>query len=86
MATTPLVREADAFLDITADTCPMTFVRVKLRLESMASGQTLRIRLSGGEPLMNVPRTLRDQGFKVSDPWNEDGLFGLLVEKTSDPG
>lgn len=82
----PSDQEADAFLDITADTCPMTFVRVKLRLETMASGQTLRVRLSGGEPLMNVPRTLRDQGFKVSEPWNEQGVFGLLVEKTSDSG
>ncbi|MGZ8995818.1 MAG: sulfurtransferase TusA family protein, partial [Rhodospirillales bacterium] len=35
----------DFFIDITADVCPMTFVRTKLLIERMASGQTAEIRL-----------------------------------------
>ncbi|MBF0271244.1 MAG: sulfurtransferase TusA family protein [Magnetococcales bacterium] len=76
-------------IDISADHCPMTFVRVKLRLETLQPGQPLRVRLSGGEPLVNVPRTLREQGHRVSEPWEEEGhagLFGLMVHKNDQNG
>ena len=57
--------QADYELDITAEVCPMTFVRTKLLLERMAPGQTANIRLRGGEPLDNVPRAVRDHGHEV---------------------
>ncbi|MBF0428829.1 MAG: sulfurtransferase TusA family protein [Magnetococcales bacterium] len=71
----------DDHIDITHESCPMTFVLVKLKLESMAPGQRLRIRLNGGEPLANLPRTLQDEGCLVSAPWEEAGAFGILVTK-----
>ncbi|BCX19458.1 MAG: hypothetical protein KatS3mg117_3140 [Geminicoccaceae bacterium] len=43
----------------------MTFVRTKLRLERMAEGEILRIRLRNGEPLENVPRALVDHGHEI---------------------
>lgn len=52
-------------LDITGEVCPMTFVRTKLRLERMAEGEILRIRLRDGEPLENVPRALVDHGHEI---------------------
>lgn len=52
-------------LDITAETCPMTFVRVKLAVERMAAGETLEVRLKGAEPLRNVPRSLAEHGHTV---------------------
>ena len=52
-------------LDITAETCPMTFVRVKLAIERMAAGETLEVRLKGAEPLRNVPRSLAEHGHTV---------------------
>ncbi|MCS6877351.1 MAG: sulfurtransferase TusA family protein [Geminicoccaceae bacterium] len=52
-------------LDITAEVCPMTFVRTKLRLERMNEGEILRIRLRDGEPLVNVPRALADHGHEI---------------------
>jgi tRNA 2-thiouridine synthesizing protein A len=55
----------DATLDITAETCPMTFVRVRLALDRMAPGQVLLVRLKGAEPLRNVPRTATEQGHAV---------------------
>jgi tRNA 2-thiouridine synthesizing protein A len=57
--------KVDFFIDITADVCPITFVRTKLLLERMASGQTAEIRLCGAEPLANVPRALARQGHVV---------------------
>ena len=71
-------------LDISADGCPLTFVKTKLLLEKMAIGEVARIRLSAGEPLDNVPRTLREQGQVVLavEPETEPaGTFQLLVRK-----
>ncbi len=55
----------DRSLDITAETCPMTFVRVKLAIERLGEGETLEVRLKGAEPLRNVPRSLAEHGHTV---------------------
>ncbi|MBF0127131.1 MAG: sulfurtransferase TusA family protein [Magnetococcales bacterium] len=73
--------ETDESIDITSATCPMTFVLVKLKLETMTPGQRLRVRLNGGEPLDNLPRTLADEGCLVSPPWRDGNAFGMLVTK-----
>ncbi len=72
----------DHELDITGEVCPMTFVRTKLRLESMEIGQILRVRLRQGEPLHNVPRALLDHGQEVIEcrPAGE-GIYELLVRR-----
>ena len=57
--------DADRVLDITAEVCPMTFVRTRLALDGMASGQTLLVLLRGDEPVRNVPRTAAEQGHAV---------------------
>jgi len=56
---------SDHDIDITGEVCPMTFVRTKLRLERMQSGEVLSVRLRGEEPLRNVPRAARDEGHVV---------------------
>lgn len=52
-------------LDITAETCPMTFVRVKLAIERLKPGEVLEVRLKGNEPLRNVPRSLTEHGHTI---------------------
>lgn len=79
-------RSADYFLDITAEVCPLTFVKTKLCLEKMKAGQTLDVRLNAGEPLENVPRTLVEQGHRVieiapEDPAQAGGIHRLRVQK-----
>jgi tRNA 2-thiouridine synthesizing protein A len=54
-----------AIIDITGEVCPMTFVRTKLKLERMKSGEILAVRLKGEEPLKNVPRAARDEGHAI---------------------
>ena len=69
-------------IDITDVVCPITFVKVKVALEDLEDGQTLGIHLSDGEPIQNVPRSLKDEGHKVlSVDKNEDGTWNLVVEK-----
>lgn len=53
------------FLDITADVCPMTFVKTRLLIEKMAPGEEAEIRLAGGEPLENVPASVAELGHTV---------------------
>jgi TusA-related sulfurtransferase len=62
------------FLDITREVCPLTFVRTRLRLDRMAPGEVLEVRLNAGEPLENVPRSARELGHAVEilGPENPD--------------
>lgn len=70
------------YLDITGEVCPMTFVRVKLKLQSMPAGAQLSVRLRAGEPLANVPRALRQEGHTVVAQSEEgDGIHRLEIRK-----
>jgi len=72
----------DRTLDITADTCPMTFVRTRLMLDRMQAGETLLLRLRGEEPRRNIPRTATEQGHAVLDHREQpDGSLLLLLRK-----
>jgi TusA-related sulfurtransferase len=62
-----VIEKADYYLDITADVCPMTFVRTRLLIERMNPGQTAQIRLKGEEPLKNVPASVAELGHEVND-------------------
>ncbi len=75
------IKEAvDYFLDITSDVCPLTFVKTKLLIERMSSGQTAEIRLNAGEPLENVPRSVEEHGHAVLglDPESAGSTVYLL--------
>ena len=63
-------------LDVTALTCPMTWVRTKLELERMASGEELEVR-AAGEALENVPRSAAEAGHEVS----VDGALVRIVRR-----
>ena len=70
------------FLDITQETCPMTFVKVKLMLARIGKGEQLEVILNEGEPLQNVPRSCEEQGYKVlSIEPTDDNKHLLLIEK-----
>ena len=74
----------DSSLDIAAETCPMTFVRVRLALDRMAHGQSLLVRLRGEEPRGNVPRTALEQGHALLGQWDEpDGTTLVLLRKAA---
>jgi TusA-related sulfurtransferase len=78
-------RQANATLDITDAVCPMTFVKTMVALEDLEDGQLLSVRMNDGEPVQNVPRSLKDEGHqivKLSD--NHDGTYSLLVRKAGE--
>ncbi len=70
------------FLDITNETCPMTFVKVKLQLAKMDKDQDLEVILKEGEPLQNVPASCEEQGYKVlSIEAVGDGKHRVIIKK-----
>ncbi|WP_040614294.1 sulfurtransferase TusA family protein [Teichococcus cervicalis] len=72
----------DHAIDITAETCPMTFVRTRLALDRMAPGQILLVLLRGEEPRANIPRTAAEQGHAVlSQEDLPDGTTRLRLRK-----
>ena len=76
-----MVMKSDEFIDITTEHCPMTFVRVKLKLEEMEAGQTLTVRLNGGEPLENVPQSLKGENYSFTTPEADGDCLKIVVTK-----
>lgn len=77
-----LRREPDHFLDITADVCPMTFVRTRLLIEKMQPDESAEILLQGEEPLQNVPDSITELGHEILafEP-TTGGVHRLVVRK-----
>lgn len=60
----------------------MTFVKTKIQLSKLQAGDLLEVLLTEGEPLSNVPRSAREQGFKVLEVSHVEGLIHkVLIEK-----
>ena len=73
--------KVDNQIDITKEICPMTYVKTKLKLETMTSGQVLEVLLRDGEPLMNVPKSIKAEGHKILAVSQEGNFFKLLIER-----
>ena len=72
---------ADAALDITAEVCPITFVKTKLKLEQMKKGEILEVLLNDGEPIQNVPRSVKGEGHKIILVEQIGVKYRLLIER-----
>jgi TusA-related sulfurtransferase len=75
----------DEQVDITDKVCPLTFVKAKVTLDELEDGEVLAIRMNDGEPVQNVPRSLKEEGhqiLKLVD--NEDGTYTLYVRKVEE--
>jgi len=73
-------------LDLRGDVCPITFVKSKLALEEMAVGQILRILIDYPGSVINVPKSLSNEGHRILgiQPLSER-LWEILVEKAHEP-
>lgn len=71
-----------ACVNITDVVCPITYVKTKVALEDIEAGEILQVKLNAGEPIENVPRSLKEDGHKIlAVLLSEDGTFTLFVEK-----
>ena len=69
-------------LDITREHCPMTFVKTKIQLSKLNPGDVLEVLLTEGEPLENVPKSSKEQGFNVLEVSHIEGtIHKVLIQK-----
>ena len=68
-------------IDIRRDICPMTFVKTKLKLEKMEVGQILEVMLCEGEPLLNLPKSVKQEGHKILDVKKEGAYYKVTIER-----
>ncbi len=77
---------ADASLNLRGTPCPINFVRTKLKLETMAPGQILEVWLDAGEPIEQVPDSLRMEGYLIqSIDENRDDRSTYFVLRVQRP-
>lgn len=75
----------DEQVDITDKVCPMTFVKAKVSMDELEDGKILAIRMNDGEPVQNVPRSMKEEGHKILKlKDNEDGTYTLYIQKLED--
>lgn len=70
--------------DLRGVACPLNYVKTKLKLEMMDAGEKLEVWLDAGEPIKNVPMSLKNDGHKLLlqealEP--EAAHYRILVEK-----
>lgn len=74
--------EAKSFtLDLKGVRCPMNYVQAKLYLENIAIGQIVELCLDEGEPIQNVPVSLKNDGQEILEIKKVDGYYKVKVKK-----
>lgn len=68
----------DETLDLRGMPCPMNFVRTKLKLQQMSAGALLEVWLDAGEPIEQVPDSLRMNGYPIEKNEQQPGGHFIL--------
>lgn len=75
----------DDTVDITDKVCPLIFVKAKVAMDELEDGEVIAIRMNDGEPVQNVPRSIKEEGHQILKLVNnEDGTYNLIVKKVED--
>ena len=69
-------------IDLRGVSCPTNFVKAKLALEDLEQGEVVQILLDDGEPVKNVPRSLKADGHRlIGLKQTDEGHYILELEK-----
>ncbi len=69
----------DYQLDLRGTPCPINFVRTKLQLQQMSEGALLEVWIDGGEPVAQVPDSLKMDGYIIEQLLEKDRYYALQV-------
>lgn len=72
-------------IDLRGVSCPTNFVKAKLALEELENGTVAQILLDDGEPVKNVPRSLKADGHKlIGLKQADEGHYILELQKVEE--
>ena len=58
---------------------------IEKALEEMDEGQVLAVKMNDGEPVQNVPRSIKEEGHQILKlDTNDDGTYTLFVKKVGE--
>ena len=74
----------DHFLDLRGVACPMNFVKTRLYLDKIDSGELLTLYLDDGEPLESVSSSVCAEGHEIVECVKSvEGHYVVLIRKSS---
>jgi sulfite reductase (ferredoxin) len=76
-----VVGKVRKFKDLRGVLCPMNFVQTKIQLSSMQSGDELEILLDDGQPIQNVPGSVRNEGHEILEQTATDNYWKVVIRK-----
>ena len=76
--------QPDAELDLRGVICPYNFVKTKLKLETMENGQTLSVLLDDGDPIRNVPSSVRNEGHEILSQIRVEESYRVMIRRRAD--
>ncbi len=71
----------DITLDLRGVECPLNFVKTKIQLEKMRSGEKLEVLLDSGEAIESVPPSVLEEGHIVLNIESVEDYFKVLIQK-----
>ncbi len=73
--------ESKHFKDLRGVTCPINFVKTKIALAKVPSGEVLEILLDDGPPIDNVPGSVRGEGHSVVSQDKIESYWKVAIKK-----
>lgn len=71
------------FLDLRGVACPMNFVKTKLYMDKMPTGEVIEVLLDDGEPIESVSASISEEGHEIVQSEQQTaGYYCLLIRKT----
>jgi tRNA 2-thiouridine synthesizing protein A len=68
-------------IDLSGVCCPINYVKTKLKLEEIESGELLEVILDDGEPIKNVPSSIRQDGNQIISVEQVDNGWKVVIKK-----
>lgn len=68
-------------MDLQGVACPLNFVKTKVALEELQQGEFLEVILDEGEAILNVPRSVKEEGHKVVKVIPLGTTYKVIIEK-----
>lgn len=75
------LKTTESCLDLRGVECPMNFVKTKLQLEKMSTGEILEVLLDTGEAIESVPQGILEEGHEILEKKEVENYFILVIKK-----